>query len=204
VIRPYSRPVSPPDDGQVRGLVAVDIAGFTRPDRDGDIQFYLHRSLYDYVKGALEAVGIPWEACYHEDRGDGVLLVLPEDVSLPAIADRLAERLSSLVQRHNRVVREAAAMQLRVAIHAGPVSYDGYGIVSIDVNFLFRMLEARALKRLLASSGAGLALIASETVHRDLVTGVPDMAGGDPFRPVRFQVRRTKARAWICLPGQAR
>jgi hypothetical protein len=48
------------------------------------------------VKGALEAAGIPWEGCYHKDRGDGVLLVLPADVSLPAIADPLAERLCSL------------------------------------------------------------------------------------------------------------
>lgn len=201
MIRPDSRMASPPADGQVRGLVALDIAGFTHPDRNGDIQFHLRRSLYDFLKGALEAVGIPWEACYHEDRGDGVLLVLPADVSLPAIAEPMAERLHSLVQRHNRVVREAAAMHLRVAIHAGPVSYDGYGIVSTDVNFLFRMLEARALKKLLASSGAELALIVSGTVHHDLVTMVPDLANRVTFRRVRFQVRYTKARAWICLPG---
>jgi class 3 adenylate cyclase len=127
--------------------------------------------------------------------------VLPADVSLAAIAVPLAERLHSLVQRHNRVVREAAAMQLRVAIHTGAVSYDGYGIVSTDVSFLFRMLEARALKKLLASSAAEVALIVSGPVHRDLVTMVPDMEGWVVFRPVRFQVRYTKARAWICLPG---
>ena len=199
--RPSSRHGSLPADGQVCGLLGVDIADFTRPDRDGDIQLFLRRSLYDNLQGALESGGVAWEKCYHEDRGDGVLVVLPEDVSLPAIIDPLAERLRDLIQRHNRVVRDAAGMQLRVAAHAGPVSYDGYGIVSTDVNFLFRLLEARALKRLLASSGAELALIVSETIHRDLVTRFPDAAERNAFRSVRFQVRYTRAKAWICLPG---
>jgi len=80
-------------------------------------------------------------------------------------------------------------MQLCVAIHTGAVSYDGYGIVSTDVSFLFRMLEARALKKLLASPGAEVALILSGPVHRDLVTMVPDIDGRVAFRRVRFQVR---------------
>jgi hypothetical protein len=76
--------------------------------------------------------------------------------------------------------------------------------VSTDVNFLFRMLEARALKRLLASSGAELAMIISEPVHRDLVTRFPDMADRNAFRRVRLQVRYTRTRAWACIPGAAR
>jgi len=199
--RPASRPASPLADGQIRGLVAVDIAGFTRADRDKDIHLYLRRSLYDILQGALGAVGVAWEACYHEDRGDGVLLVLPADVSLAAIIGPLTERLRDLIQRHNRVSREVADMQLRVAVHAGPVSHDGYGIVSSDVNFLYRMLDTKALKHLLASSGAELAMIVSETVHRDVAAGSPDQAGQVAFRQVRFQFRYARARAWICAPG---
>ena len=51
------------------------------------------------------------------------------------------------------------------------------------------MLEARALKKLLASPGAEVALILSGPVHRDLVTMVPDIDGRVAFRRVRFQVR---------------
>ena len=50
----------PPPDGQVCALLAVDIAGFTRPDRDDDIRGYLHEELYGLLQKALDDSGIPW------------------------------------------------------------------------------------------------------------------------------------------------
>jgi hypothetical protein len=66
---------------------------------------------------------------------------------------------------------------------------------------LFRMLDARPLKQALAGSAAELALIVSDYVYRSLVCRHPTLVSPDAFRPVRFQVKATRARAWTYLPG---
>ena len=54
MIHPASPTAALPAGGPGYGLVAVDIAGFTRPDRDADIQLYLHRALYYIVPAAFD------------------------------------------------------------------------------------------------------------------------------------------------------
>jgi hypothetical protein len=58
-------------------MLAVDIAGYTRADRDNDIRLYLRRSLYQILQDAFQGSGLPWAECHHEDRGDGVLIIIP-------------------------------------------------------------------------------------------------------------------------------
>jgi hypothetical protein len=194
------RPSSPPADGQICTLVAVDIAGFTRPDRDNDIRRYLHEELYRMIQKAFDGSGIPWAGCFHEDRGDGMLIVAP-GIACKGIIDPLPERLRSLIRLHNHVCRPAAGIQLRAAAHIGPVDHDGHGFIGSHIDFLFRMLEARPLKRTLTSSGCEVALIVSDYVHDNVVCGYPSLVSPDAFRPVRFQVKYTKAKAWIYVPG---
>jgi hypothetical protein len=95
---------------------------------------------------------------------------------------------------------DAAQIQLRAAAHLGPVNHDGHGFAGTDVDFLFRMLDARPLKHALASSGADLALIASDYVYRNIVCRHPSLVSPAAFWPVRFQVKYTRARAWIYVP----
>ena len=64
------------------------------------------------------------------------------------------DKLLGIVRRHNRVSCEAARIQVRIAGHIGPIQHDGHGFVGRDVNYLHRMLDAPALKRKLAASGA--------------------------------------------------
>ena len=109
--------------------------------------------------------------------------------------------MRALVRRHNHFSCEAARLQLRIAAHIGPVNHDGYGFVGTDVNLLFRMLEARPLKRALAESGADVALVVSDYVYDSLVRRHPSRVSPDAFRPARFQVKHTRAKAWTYLPG---
>jgi hypothetical protein len=182
-------------------MVAVDIAGFTEPYRDDDIRLYLHEELYELLERAFDGSGIPWARCFHEDRGDGALIVVPPDVASKGIIDPLPERLRSLIRRHNHVSCQAAGIQLRAAAHIGPVEHDGHGFVGSDINLLFRMLEARPLRRALAGSGAELALMVSEDVYRSMVCRCPSLVSPDAFSRVRFQVKQTRGQAWIYLPG---
>ena len=182
-------------------MFAVDIAGFSGPDRDDDIRLYLHEELYEVLAKAFDGSGIPWTCCFREDRGDGALIVVPPGVACKGIIDPLPERLRGLIRRHNHVSRDAAGIQLRAAAHIGPVEHDGHGFVGSDINLLFSLLEARPLKRALAGSGAELALIVSDYVYRSLVCRYPSLVSPDAFEPVRFQVKCTRARAWTYLPG---
>lgn len=182
-------------------MFAVDIAGFTRPGRDDEIRLYLHEKLYQVLEKAFDGSAIPWASCFCEDRGDGALIVVPPDVACKGILDPLPERLRSLIRRHNHVSCQAAGIQLRAAAHIGPVEHDSHGFVGSDINLLFRMLEARPLKRALAGSGAELALIVSDDVYRSHVCRCPSLISPDDFQQVRFQVKQTRARAWIYLPG---
>jgi hypothetical protein len=63
------------------------------------------------------------------------------------------------------------------------------------------MLEARPLRKALAGSGAELALMVSEDVYRSLVCRCPSLVSPYAFQRVRFQVKQTRGRAWIYLPG---
>jgi hypothetical protein len=201
VSRPAGRSPSPPADGQVCTLVTVDIAGFTRPDRDDDIRRYLHEELYRVLQEAFDGSGIPWDRCWHEDRGDGVLVIVPPGIGCKAVIDPLPERLRTLIRRYNHVCRPAADLQLRAAVHIGPVDHDGHGFIGSDIDFLFRMLEARPLRRTLAGSGSELALIVSDYVYGNVICRYPSLVSPQDFQPVRFQVKYTRASAWMYLPG---
>jgi hypothetical protein len=129
------------------------------------------------------------------------LIVVPPGVACKGIIDPLPERLRGLIRRHNHVSCRAAGIQLRAAAHIGLVEHDGHGFVGSDINLLFRMLEARPLKRALAGSGAELALIVSDDVYRSLVCRCPSLVSPEAFQRVKFQVKHDRACGWTYLPG---
>lgn len=196
--------ITPPTGGQMCTLLAVDIVEFTRPDRDDVTRLYLHGALYRMLEQAFDTAGIPWNSCCAEDRGDGALVVIPPAFGARATIDPLPERLRTLIRHHNHVSSYEARIQLRVAVHTGPVDHDGHGFVGSDVNFLFRMLSARSLSAVLNGSDVDLACIVSEDIYRNVVCRFPNLVSPDDFRRTRFQVKRTKGRALIYVPGRSR
>src|SRR5262249_34867597 len=115
-------------DGQLCGLFAVDIVGFNGWQRDDDIQIYLHKSLYEMLRDSFDRSDVPWSDCTHEDRGDGVLVVIPPWIPVAGLV-AIPDRLCGLIRRHNYVSSNAAHVQLRAAMHIGPVHHDGHGFV---------------------------------------------------------------------------
>ena len=194
---------APRISGQVCAMLAVDIAEFTRADRDDEIQLHLRTSLYGILREALAASGMPWEQSQYEDRGDGVVVIFPPDVAAQPVIDSFPERLRCLVRRHNRFSCEPARMQLRVAANVGPVYGDEHGFSGDDVVFLCRMLDAPPLRRALSESGSELAFIISDYVYEKLVVRRHSLADRSSFRPVRTRVKRTPVHAWIYLPDEA-
>jgi hypothetical protein len=181
-------------------MLALDIAEFTRADRDNEIQLHLRTSLYGILHEALGASGMSWEQGQYEDRGDGMAVIFPPDLAPQPIIDSVPERLSCLVRRHNHYSCEAARMQLRVAAHVGPVYGDEHGFAGDDVTFLCRMLDAPPLRKALSESGAELAFIISDYVYEKLVLRRHSPADRRVFRRVRTKVKQTRVHAWIYLP----
>jgi hypothetical protein len=56
VSRPAVKPVTPPTGGQLCTMLAVDIAGFTKPHRDDEIRLYLHEDCTNCSSGRLTAL----------------------------------------------------------------------------------------------------------------------------------------------------
>ena len=66
---------------------------------------------------------------------------------------------------------------------------------------LFRMLNARPLKRALISSRAELALIISDYLYHSIVCRYPSLISPDSFQQVRFQDQYISTQAWTYLPA---
>lgn len=193
--------VVPRISGQVCAMLALDIAEFSRADRNNEIQLHMRTFLYAILREALGGAGMPWEPHQYEDRGDGMVVIFPPDLAAQPIIDSFPERLSGLVRRYNRYSFEPARMQLRVAAHVGPVYCDEHGFAGDDVTYLCRMLDAQPLRRALSESGAELALIISDYMYEKLVLRRQSLPDRRVFCPVRTRVKQTPVHGWIYLPG---
>lgn len=193
--------VAPPISGQVCAMLAVDIAEYTRADRDHEIQLHLRTWLYALLREALGSSGMSFDHAQHEDRGDGALVIFPPGLAAQPIIDVFPERLRCLIRRHNRLSCEQARMQLRVAVHVGPVYRDENGFAGEDVTHLCRMLDAQPLRRALSGSGSEVAFIVSDYVYEKLILRHHSLADPSSFRRVKSRVKRTPVHGWIHLPA---
>jgi hypothetical protein len=194
-------PAAFPPGGQLCAMFGCDIAGFTRPGRDEEIQLHLRRALYDMLSDAFKLSGIPWEESEHYDQGDGAIIIPPPGTSTQALIDPLTEQLAGLIGSHNRIVRKSARLQLRAAVSTGTVYHDNQGIAGKAVTLLCRMLQAGDLRRLLASSGADLALIVPDDLYDNLICQQPSLIDPARFHPLNTTVKQTRIRARVCLLG---
>jgi hypothetical protein len=190
-------------DGHMCGLFAVDIAGFTDPRRDEHVQLYLREMLYRMLERAFDGSGMPWRSCRHEDRGDGVLIVVPPVIGVDSLADPLPERLCGLIRVHNRVSSADARIQLRAAAHVGKVYRDDHGFAGDAASHLCRLLNAPRLKRLLATSGSDLAFIASDYLYSTVIRRHATLIDPAEFQQITIDVRHATATGWVRLMGSA-
>ena len=193
---PAARPATA--QRQHRAMFAVDIAGFS--SREPHLQMYLRRVLYRIVPDACDLVGLPWDGCYHEDRGDGILVIAQTGADFDLLLNPLATRIGTALREHNRAASGPARLHLRMSVHAGYVQCDDHGVGGADVIHLFRLLDAPALKTQLADHDDDLALIVSHYLY-EVAKGYRsiDPAG---YRPITVDLKETHTRAWIRLPAR--
>jgi hypothetical protein len=182
-----------------RTIILVDVEGFGDPQRTTAHHTSLRADLYDAIEQAFNDARIPWNKCYHEDRGDGIMILAPAGIPKSLFVESLPLSLVKEVRRHNATRPLKGQIRLRLALHAGELAFDTHGAAGPALNFAFRILEARPLKQALATSPGVLAMISSGWFYDEVVRQSPVSEPGS-YRQVPVVVKETATAAWICLP----
>ena len=149
-----------------RTIVVVDVEGFADRRRTNPHQVAVRDGLDRGMRDAFGRAGIPWDDCGHEDRGDGVLILVPAEVPKALLAESLPSALVAALRAHNGAHPAPEQIRLRMVLHAGEIRYDQHGVTATAVNLAFRLLDASAVKAALANSPGVLAVIASSGFSR--------------------------------------
>ena len=182
-----------------RTIVAVDVEGFGDRRRTNRNQVAVRDGLYRAVREGFNQAGIPWIDQDHEDRGDGMFILVGSEIPKSLFVESLPLALVSALSRHNDDHPAPEQIRLRMALHAGEVNYDEHGATAAAINLAFRLLECRALKRSLADSPGVLAIITSSWFYEEVIKHSPAAAAA--YRSVHVTVKETRTNGWICLPA---
>lgn len=182
-----------------RTILVADVERFSDPKRGNRHQVAVRQGLYRSVQSAFRSSHIPWADCYHEDRGDGLMVLVPPEIPKGLFVEILPAELATVLAEYNRLHPAEEQIRLRMALHAGELTFDDYGVTGSALNMAFRLLDAGPVKTMLAESPGVLALITSAWFFEEVVrhSAVWDPAA---YRPVRVMVKETDTTGWIHLP----
>ncbi|MEO3747538.1 hypothetical protein [Plantactinospora sp. B5E13] len=184
-----------------RLLIAVDMERYSR--RSNLRQYEAQQAFQQLLHEAAAQVGLDRVSWKTQQAGDGELAILPADAREPQIIGRLVPELNRLVRRYNASRLPAARVRLRVALHQGLVHLDGAnGFPGTAVNEVCRLCDAPQLKRALADfPDAGVALVVSAGIYRDVVVEYPEELRPERFRQVEVHHpdKEFRESAWICV-----
>lgn len=184
-----------------RLLISVDMERYSR--RSNLQQYEAQRYFRELLHEAAGAVGLDRVAWTTQQAGDGELAVVPREVSESRVIGRFVPELNRRLRNHNSSRLPAARIRLRVAVHQGLVHLDGAnGFPGNAVVFVCRLCEAEPVKKALATfPDAGVALVVSTEIFRDVVTEYPEEMR--PERFVRIEVAHPdkdfREQAWLCV-----
>ncbi len=187
-------------DPEHRSIVVVDVAGSSRWD---DLtQLDARVRLDAAVRAAFRAARVPRHGLVVQDRGDGMLVLVPATVSKAVLLDPVVPHLDAALRRHNGSVGPDRRIRVRVAVHAGEVLHGPCGWIGADLNLACRLVDSPPLYRALARAPhADVAVVVSETIHRAVVRH--RHRGVDPaaYRPVDVVLKEVRTRAWTHVPA---
>lgn len=182
-----------------RAILVVDVEGFGDKRRTQSHQLAVRDGMYRVLRRAFTCLGISWDHCYREDRGDGVLVLIPPDVPKSVLTGLLPGEIAAGLREHNAWNCPEAQVRLRVALHAGEIRHDDHGVVGSALIHAFRLLDVAAVRSALASSPGTLALVASDWLYDEVIRH-DEMSRPDHYQRIPVAAKETMATAWICLP----
>jgi CRP-like cAMP-binding protein len=200
----YRRQIEKHDFRDVQGncsILNTDITRFSSPARTDADREYVLGAMYDLMGEAFTASGLDLGRLYQEDRGDGALVVVPPATPTDRVVDPMLAHLAAALRRHNRRAAEATRLQLRAALHVGPVQRGPKGVSGISIITTRRMVDAPAVKRRVAETGADLAFVTSDFVFDSVIKPAPGLVDPGRYARVRVRLKEASLPAWLMLEG---
>ncbi|MGH3876088.1 MAG: hypothetical protein ACRDSK_03530 [Actinophytocola sp.] len=181
-------------------IVVADIVAFGDRSRNNANQVRTRRGLYQALVDAFGAVGVPWHECRVEDRGDGVLILVPANVAKALFIDWLPGALADALRAHNRSHPPEEEIRLRLALHAGEIYQDEFGVTGSSINRTFRILNDDTVKARFAESAGVLAIIGSMWFYDEVIWN-SDLSRARSYVRVEVDNKETKTCAWVRIVG---
>ncbi|MEU8962181.1 hypothetical protein AB0C89_10795 [Streptomyces sp. NPDC048491] len=163
-------------------ILLMDMEGSGRR-RDSE-QAVIHRMLYRVLHDTLSAAAIEPTEYRSEDRGDGVFVLIDPAVPKPALIRALLTATPEQLISTNRLAAEGARIRLRIVVHTGEVALDEFGAVGADLVHAFRLLDAPALRKELATTPEPIVLCVSDAVYRGVVHHAHPGVRPEHFHPL--------------------
>ncbi|GAA3209031.1 cyclic nucleotide-binding domain-containing protein [Actinocorallia longicatena] len=182
--------------GQNCTVLMIDITAFNGKHRSDGNRQVVRDVMYEVLKRACKQSKVPWSDCHREDRGDGALVIVPPTVPTVHVLHPMVQDLAEAVRDHNARAARGEELQIRLALHVGPVTGDTHGMVGEAINTTARLLDARPLKRRIADGGAAVGVIVSDYVHGGIVK---HLRGVGTWEQIRFQVKESRLTGWVRL-----
>lgn len=181
-------------------VFTVDIKGYGSGERTRLNHVAMRAGMYDAVKRAFAVSDIPWDDSFRQDVGDSILLLVPGKVPKGAFAGPLPGALVAALEAHNALHPVEEHIELRLALHAGEVTFDEYGVAAGAVIQACRLLNAAPLKEALGRSRGPLAMICSDWFYTEVIKQRPEYAP-ETYRRITADVKEFSGVAWIRTPG---
>jgi hypothetical protein len=193
-------------NGENCTIILSDVVGFGAHYRTDDHRRVIRESLWDMTRTSLRGLG---GVCSWEDRGDGLLTIVPPNVPTSLVITHLYKELPAAIEEHNRTHDVPARIRLRVAVNVGPVTTDTVGVSGEAIIVTARMVEAPTFKDEMEKSQAGdhrfVVYLRFDDQARPEPVGIrsgPGQAQGSPFPGLDETLRPTR-RPGAPRPGLA-
>ncbi|MFJ8690346.1 hypothetical protein [Micromonospora wenchangensis] len=182
-----------------RLLISVDMERYSR--RSNLQQYEAQQNFHTLLHAAAAGVGLDRVTWTTQQAGDGELAILPRDVPESRVVGRFVPELNRRLRTFNSDRTPPAQIRLRVAVHQGLVHLDGAnGFPGHAVVHVCRLCDARPVRQALAAfPDAGVALVVSTEMYRDVVCQYPGEMRPERFRRIEVEHPEKEFRepAWL-------
>jgi class 3 adenylate cyclase len=174
-------------------VVFSDIVGFeaiTRTDEDRRI---IREAVLSMTQAVMQGMSDMWA---WDNRGDGVLTVVPPSVPAVEVIEHLQRDLPAALEKHNRAYHDSARIRLRIAVNVGPVTSDAAGVSDEAITVTAHLVRAPIFERAMDTSGASLGVIASRSIYEAVIKNAQGLAG---YSRVQADIKDSSTSAWMKL-----
>jgi hypothetical protein len=174
-------------------VVLSDVVGFGARTRSDEDRRIIMKAVLSMTQAAMQGMS---DVRSWDDRGDGVLTVVPPSVPTAMVIEHLQRDLPAALEKHNRAYHDSARIKLRIAVTVGPVASDATGVSGEAITMTARLVKAPTFKRAMDTSGASLGVIAPTSIYETVIKHAEGLAG---YSQVQADVKESSMSAWMKL-----